>query len=73
MIHDPIVQVDTGICPFCREPGTLQVPVSVLQKWNNGRGQFIQQAWPEGTPDQREQLMTGIHGKCFDEAIPEEE
>lgn len=57
---------------FCGKDGTLEVPPEVLERWDNGKGLFIQEAWPEGSADEREQLMTGIHGKCFDEAFPDE-
>jgi hypothetical protein len=68
-----VVIVNTGTCPFCKKPGKLEVPPEVLDRYDGGRGMFIQNAWPEGSADEREQLLSGIHGKCFDDAFPDDE
>lgn len=72
-MDEKTVTVTTPQCFRCGKTGTLEVPQRVLDAWQNGKGDFIQVAWPDGTPDQREQLMTGIHGKCYDEMFPPDE
>ena len=42
-----------------------------LEAWESGV--LIQDALPELSASEREQLMTGIHAECWDRAFPEEE
>ena len=44
-----------------------------LGKWERGQIPFIQDAFFGLTPDQRELLITGICGKCFDGMFADEE
>lgn len=68
-----LVEVDTGICMYCNKGGTVLVPKEVWEKWDNGNGPFIQRLWPQGSADEREQLINGTHGPCFDKMFPPEE
>lgn len=65
--------VDTPKCPHCAEGGQLTVPVQGYMKWTI-RGAFIQDALPELSDAEREQLLTGTHPACRDEMMgPEDE
>ena len=58
-------------CPTC---GTVQAfEVSAEQMSAYQAGAFIQAAFPHLSPDDREALMTGYCGPCWDALFPEEE
>lgn len=61
-MNTPIV-VETPTCPRCGEGGTLVVDSDGYADWRAGT--LIQQALPELTNAQREQLKTGIHPDCW--------
>jgi hypothetical protein len=56
-------------CPHCRGTFTITMPAEAYRKWEGGS--LIQDAWPEGTADQREMIITGLHPKCY-EALTQE-
>ena len=66
-----MTEVTCPTCPHCRLGSTLEVPEAGLTKWRGG--DLIQNAFPELTADQREQLLTGIHSKCWDAMMGPEE
>lgn len=61
------VTVMTPNCPECRKPSRITLPREAFRLWMNGM--LIQDAWPEGTADEREMLINGIHPDCFDEIM----
>lgn len=63
--------IQTSKCMGCGKGGEIDVPEDGYVRWKNG--EFIQNALPMLTANQREQLMTGMHGECFDDMFPEEE
>ena len=58
-------------CPFCGKESRVVVPAQGLWDWEHGA--FVQIAFPTLNADEREQVMTGTHGPCWDAAIPEED
>lgn len=58
-------------CPNCKQKQTIVVSRDGYNRWK--AGEFIQEALPKLTADQREALMTGICPKCWDEMFVEEE
>lgn len=58
----------TPPCPYCAQTGTVTASRSGVMKW--AQGALIQNALPELTPAQREQLITGFHPDCFEKAFP---
>ena len=58
-------------CQFCGKVYFLPIPDAALEAWENG--EFIQRAWPEGSPSERELLISRTCGTCFDEMFPEED
>ena len=75
----PDMAVNTGTCMLCGKLGSLVLPKPLAIKaaeWRRlpaMRRPFIQNALPELTPGQREQLMNGTHEACFDKAFPPED
>lgn len=61
------VDVQTQPCLFCGKSGTIRASIEGLGLWKTGT--FIQDALPELSAGDREQLMTGTHGECFDKAF----
>lgn len=67
-----MITVNTVPCPGCGEQHEIKVPVLGLQLWRNGEA-HIQDALPMLGPDEREMLMTGYCGPCWDRDFKEEE
>lgn len=57
-------------CSGCREEFVLLATEQEVDKYLHGA--FAQEAFPKWTADERELLISGMCGKCFDELIPEE-
>ena len=56
-------------CVFCKTPTTIRCPEDGHLDWS--AGQFIQDAMPELTADERELLISQVCPKCFDMACAE--
>lgn len=67
----PTVNVLCLPCPFCKVQSTVVMPTEAYVAFL--RGSHTQDCWPEGTPDEREMLVTGTHGKCWDVIFDEDE
>lgn len=66
------VTVDTGVCLFCGKRGEVHnVPLDGYLDWQSG--QFIQNALPQLSAGDREQLLNGTHDACFKAMFPEED
>ena len=57
-------------CMLCKKEHIIDMPRSGYDAWC--RGVPIQDALPTLSADDRELLISGICGKCYDEAFPEE-
>lgn len=67
-----LISVTTGKCMFCGKHGIVEnVPADGFNLWQDGL--FIQEALYMLSADDREQLMTGTHGACFDAMCPDED
>lgn len=64
------IELDT-ICPRCRKHTTLVVDESAHDMWKSGA--YIQVAFPELSVDQREMMITGYCGSCWDILFPDED
>lgn len=62
--------VDTE-CPECHRKTAITVVAVGYYRWK--AGEYIQVALPELTADQREALMTGYCGECWDKMFPPED
>lgn len=51
------------ICVICAKPNQIHVPDEVVARIN--AGDFIQDAWPDSTSDEREVLISGSHQECW--------
>jgi hypothetical protein len=60
----------TRTCNHCGKTEILGVDAAAYTAWRSG--QLIQDAFPDLTPEVREQIMTGYHSACFDLAMGEE-
>jgi hypothetical protein len=65
------IDVRTQPCLHCGKSGEVRMPAQAFRKWRDGA--LLQVAWPEGTPDQREQLISGTHPECWTALVGEEE
>lgn len=57
------------ICKNCTARIVLKFNASDYRRWKEGA--LIQRVMPYLTPDEREILITGVCGKCFDEMFSE--
>lgn len=64
-MSDSMVGVQTAKCIMCGKTGMVYMPVEAFERWEGGG--LIQEVWPEGTSAEREQLLNGTHGPCFEE------
>lgn len=55
----------TGPCYSCGQPQTVTVPIESLARFR--RGEFAQDVFPTLPAEQREFLISGICGTCWDE------
>lgn len=51
-------------CPFCAQSSWVTVPVEGFIRWQAGA--YVQTAFPDLSPDQREILISGAHPDCWD-------
>ena len=58
-------------CKVCGAKHVIIIPAAGYLKWAKGQAK-IQDALPGLTDDERELLMSGICGKCFDKMFSEE-
>ena len=56
-------------CTFCRKFHLVEVDLEQLEAWRNG--ELIQNAMPDLTPVEREQLISGLCPKCQAEMFGE--
>ncbi len=59
-----LVTISTPVCMGCSKSSTMKVPLKGFDAWRQGA--LIQDAFPELTTEEREQLKTGIHAPCWD-------
>ena len=65
-----IMRIDVSIiCPFCHEDHAVEVNLAQYEAWQNGK--LIQNAMPDLTPTEREQLISGLCPKCQAEMFGE--
>lgn len=67
----PTTMIVAVPCPFCHDVAELEVPTEGFMAWQSG--ELIQNALPELSADDREQLISGTCPKCWDELFPESE
>ena len=59
----------TMTCPLCGEDHAVEVNLAQYEAWQNG--ELIQNAMPDLTPTEREQLISGLCPKCQTEMFGE--
>lgn len=64
MVRNTTYVVETPICFVCGENGFVEVPMEGFLR--RQLGALIQDAYPEIGVELREQMMTGIHPKCWE-------
>ena len=66
------LRIDVEItCPFCDTNHAVEVNFAQFEAWQNG--ELIQNAMPDLTPVEREQLISGLCPKCQAEMFSERE
>lgn len=61
----------TRPCIACGSETEMLLNADKFAAWQSGM--FVQDVWPEMTPDERELLLTGIHANCWDEMFRDAE
>ena len=65
--------IETAECPFCKKDGQVEVTDeqhAQFKQWEKQlRGPFIQDGLSTWPAELREQLLTGVHPKCWEEFI----
>jgi hypothetical protein len=65
------VKVQTAKCIVCGKSGEVEVPADGWEKFS--KGAFVQDAFPDLSPGEREMLINGTHPACFDTLFPPED
>lgn len=60
-------------CRWCHNASLLIVTQEGYDAWDQGRGVFVQKAFPELTADERELLISGTCGKCWGDIMGSED
>jgi hypothetical protein len=61
-------------CSICKRPSlVMSCRKESVEAWSLGTGEYVQNAFPEKSADERETIMSGAHGKCFDAEFPDED
>jgi NOL1/NOP2/fmu family ribosome biogenesis protein len=58
------VTLTTQACLYCGKTSEVELDLEKVRRWQ--AGEHVQNVWPEMTTDEREVLITGIHGPCWD-------
>lgn len=66
-----IITIKTKACMVCQKSSLLQLDYDAVQKFEAGA--FVQDAFPDMSPADREMLITGTHPDCWDKIFPEDE
>ena len=65
-----VMRIDVEIiCPFCGANHAVEVNLAQYEAWQNG--ELIQNAMPDLTPTEREQLISSLCPKCQAEIFGE--
>ena len=56
-------------CNLCGNPQVLPIEREDLIAWSKS-GLFVQDYFPHLSPNDREMIMTGTCGRCFDDLFP---
>jgi hypothetical protein len=59
-------------CPECEERSQILMTREQADRWDGGRGPFVQVVFWDWTADERELLLTGTHPECWDAMFPPE-
>jgi hypothetical protein len=65
------VDVQTEPCIRCGKAGVVTMPRAAFERYE--AGEHVQRAWPEGSAAEREQLINGTHGPCFEAMFADDE
>lgn len=69
MTTDFMSKVTTKKCMHCGYLGELNVPNAGLARYNSGA--LVQDAFPDLTAPEREQIVSGTHPECWEEMFCE--
>ena len=69
-MSDTIV-VKTKTCTVCGEYEVWNLDRQAVTKWQGG--EYIQNAFPDMSAEDRELLISGTHPACWNKLFPEEE
>ena len=64
-----IYVIETPTCGICDKAGVVEAPFVNYLQWSFGM--LIQDAFPNMSPELREQLKTGIHPECYQKMLGE--
>lgn len=61
-MHDEVMWFTT--CPFCGKTNVLSLPLEGFLEWRAGA--LVQDAFPDLSADEREQLISGMCPNCWE-------
>lgn len=67
-----LIRVETKPCMQCGKRSYVEMTPEQHHRYYEQQA-FVQDVFPDWTPDQRELLITGTHPECWDAMFPEED
>jgi len=64
-----MISYETKPCTSCGEKSIVELDEDKFVAWRHG--EHVQNVWPEKSPDERELLITGTHGTCWNKMFGE--
>ena len=55
--------ITTPRCMFCGNAAAIDVDADAFARWRGG--EYVQVAFPDFTPDERELIISGTHAHCW--------
>lgn len=65
------IKYTTRPCMVCGKASEMVLSKAAVQAWQGG--EYVQTAFPEMLPDEREMLISGTHPACWDVLFSDEE
>ena len=62
-----MIIIETPPCPFCQQTSEMEVDELSYHRWKSGA--LIQDAFRTMSREEREQLKTGFHPKCWNKVF----
>jgi hypothetical protein len=68
--YEVMFMLITPPCIECHKTSNVEVTAEQEKRFHSG--EFVQNVFPDWSPEKRELLITGTHPECWDKIFPDE-